>query len=122
MNKKILLKLVDLAVLKFSGNVDQLQAAIGMLFICHYYGWRMVYVAYNKRTINKCQEILCIKFKDSFDEMGSMSFVSEGLSNALEHSNFWKVVSGDIKIKDRKLLIDPVKAASSFHHGGKAYE
>lgn len=114
MNKQQLLKVIDLAVLNFSDDVDELQAAIGMLFIGHYYGWRMLYVAYSKKTVAKHQKLLGVRFRDIFDEMGTMAFASEGLANALEHSNFWKVVGGDIRIQDRKIILNPEKA-TAFH-------
>lgn len=122
MNKKDLFTLCDTACTNFSGNVDQLMSAFGMLHICYFYGWRFLYISYSKKTIANSEKILSIKFRALFPEFGNYSFTSQGLTNALQYDNFWKCVSGDTKIKDRKILIHPLKACKAFHHGGTAYQ
>ncbi len=122
MNKKDLLNATENACANYAGNVDQLMSAIGMLHIGHFYGWRFLYIAFSKRTIANNEKILSIKFRSYLPELGEFSFASQGLSNSLQHANFWKCVSGDIKIKDRKILIHPLEACKAFHHGGTAYQ
>ncbi len=94
----------DNAIINFVGNIDELESALGMLRIGHHVGWKMLYVAHSKRTIRKYEEILDIKIRELFDETGPSAGRSIGLALAEQFSNFWKVVSGDIKIENRKKI------------------
>jgi hypothetical protein len=94
----------DNAIVNFVGTVDELESALGMLRIGHHMGWKMLYVAHSKKTIRKYEEILDIKIRDLFDETGPSAGRSIGLALAEKFSNFWKVVSGDIKIENRKKI------------------
>ena len=116
MLKKDLITIVETAACDYSGNVDQLMSAIGMLHIGYFYGWRFLYIAFSKKTVANYEKILGIKFRTELKELGDLAFTSEGLANALAYDNFWKVASGDIKITDRKTLTHPQIAAASFHH------
>lgn len=92
----------DQAISKFSGNLDELEAALGMLRIGHHFGWRTLYILHSKRTIRKYEEILNIKIRDVFDEEGPSAQRSVGLALAKKASNFWKAVSGEHKIENRR--------------------
>jgi hypothetical protein len=94
------------AILNYSGDVDVLNSAIGMLFTGHYYGWRFLYIVHSKRTVRKYEKVLDIKVTEYFKPTGPLSHRSAGLAEANKHSNFWKCVSGDIQIPDRKLIRD----------------
>lgn len=100
--KQQLQEIEDMAIVNFSGLADELESALGMLRIGHHMGWKMLYVAHSKKTIRKYEEILNIKIRELFDEEGPSAKRSIGLALALKYSNFWKVVSGDIKIENRK--------------------
>ncbi|MES2662908.1 MAG: hypothetical protein V4629_06365 [Pseudomonadota bacterium] len=102
--KSQLQEIEEKAIINFSGTVDELESALGMLRIGHHMGWKMLYVAHSKKTIRKYEEILNIKIRDIFDEEGPSSKRSIGLALASKYSNFWKVVSGDIKIENRKKI------------------
>lgn len=99
-----LLKIAHEAVQYYSGDVDSLNAAVGFLFTGYYFGWRFIVLAHDKKTIRKYELILDIKVRESFGEFGEFSSRSPGLNEAMEHSNFWKCVSGDIKISERKTI------------------
>lgn len=94
----------DNAIIKFSGTIDELESALGMLRVGHHMGWKMLYVAHSKKTIRKYEEILGIKIRELFDETGPSAKRSIGLAMAEMYSNFWKVVSGDIKIENKKTI------------------
>jgi len=115
MNRTMVFKIIENAVQNYSGNVDQLNGAIGMFFMGYYFGWNFLYIAFNKRTIAKYEKILGIDVRHSFESIGLYSPMSEGLYQANKYSNFWKVVSGDIKISDRKTLL-PVQDACKRYH------
>jgi hypothetical protein len=92
------------AIIKFQGNIDELESALGMLRVGHHLGWKVLYIAHSKRTIRKYEDILGIKIREMFPESGPSSKRSIGLSLAEKFSNFWRVVSGDIKIENRKSI------------------
>jgi hypothetical protein len=94
----------DNAIINFVGTIDELESALGMLRVGHHMGWKMLYVAHSKKTIRKYEDILDIKIRELFEETGPSTGRSIGLALAEKHSNFWKVVSGDIKILNRKKI------------------
>lgn len=103
--KAKLQEIEDDAIINFSGTIDELESALGMLRVGFHVGWKMLYVAHSKKTIRKYEDILNIKIRDLFDEEGPSSKRSIGLALASKYSNFWKVVSGDIKIENRKKIV-----------------
>ncbi|MFC1772405.1 hypothetical protein ACFL3A_03520 [Pseudomonadota bacterium] len=90
------------AIANFSGPLDQLNSAIGMLRMGHHFGWRALYIIHSKRTIRKYEDILNIQIRDLFPEEGPSSFRSIGYEVAKTLKNFWKAVSGDEKIEHRR--------------------
>lgn len=92
----------DRAITNFSGTLDELESALGMLRMGHHFGWRVLYLIHSKKTIRKYEEILDIKIRDLFPEEGPSAERSVGLALAKKASNFWKVVSGEIKIENRR--------------------
>lgn len=94
----------DKAITTFQGNIDELESALGMLRVGHHLGWKVLYIVHSKRTIRKYEEILGIKVRELFDETGPSAKRSIGLGLAEKFSNFWRVVSGDIKIENRKSI------------------
>jgi hypothetical protein len=90
------------AIANFSGQLDELESALGMLRMGHHFGWKVLYLIHSKRTIRKYEGFLNIKIREVFPETGPSSYRSFGLSLADKYSNFWKVAGGDIKIPDRK--------------------
>ena len=100
--KSQLQNIEDKAIIHFAGTLDELESALGMLKMGHHFGWRVLYLIHSKKTIRKYEEILDIKIRDLFPEEGPSSERSVGLAFAKKASNFWKVVSGDIKIDNRR--------------------
>jgi len=94
----------DKTISTFTGSIDELESALGVLRIGHHVGWRVLYVAHSKKTIRKYEDILGIKIRELFAEKGPSADRSIGLALAEKFTNFWKVVSGDIKIENRKKI------------------
>ena len=93
------------AIANFKGQLDELESALGMLRMGHHFGWKVLYLIHSKRTIRKYETILGdIKIRDLFPETGPSSYRSYGLAYADKYPNFWKVVSGEFKILDRKKI------------------
>jgi len=86
------------AISRFVGVLDELEAALGMLRVGYHVGWKVLYLVHSKKTIRKYEDILGIKIRDIFPETGPISYRSVGLGLSEKFSNFWKFVSGDIKL------------------------
>ena len=56
------------AFARFTGLFGELEAAIGMLRMGQYVGWRVLIIIHNKSTIRKYEEILGINISEYFDE------------------------------------------------------
>ena len=93
------------AIANFKGQIPDLEAALGILHIGGHLGWRPLALIHNKRTLRKYEDILDIKFKEFFPDEGPSYERSFGYMAAKKIGNFWKAVSGEIKI-DRKKEID----------------
>ena len=90
------------AIARFSGQLDDLESALGVLRMGDYWGWKVLVLIHNKRTIRKFEEILDIKVKEFFPEVGCQTNRSIAYVVAKKIGNFWKAVSGDIKIENRR--------------------
>lgn len=99
-----ILKRVDDSTVEFSGQLDELENALGMFMLGRLMGWKVIVLIHNKRTIRKYEAILGINIREAFPEEGPLAHKSVGLNIAKKLGNFWKAVSGEIKIEDRREL------------------
>ena len=90
------------AIARFSGQLDELESALGMLRMGHHFGWKLLYLMHSKQTVRKYEEILDIKIREVFEESGPSSDRSIGFELAKKVSNFWKIISGEEKIENRR--------------------
>lgn len=101
--KKILDHL-DKRLVEFSGDLSELEQALGFYVVGRHVGWKVLVLIHNKRTIRKFEQILGIDVRTEFPELGPDCDRSLAYSIAKKVSNFWKAVSGDIKIENRQEL------------------
>lgn len=94
----------DFAILNFEGTFDELEAALGVLRLGHHLGWKVLYTIHSKRTIRKYEAILGIKIRETFPETGPSSYRSVGYKIVESVSNFWKAISGETPIEDRRKI------------------
>ncbi len=99
-----LVRIVAEASTRFKGIFDELESAIGMLFLGHLFGWRIVVLIHNKRTIRKYEQILGINIRDEFDEKGPLIDKSIGYLVAEKLKAYWKAVAGEIPLEGRRQL------------------
>lgn len=85
------------AFARFHGQIDEYEAAVGMMHLGYHVGWKPLVLIHNKRTIRKYEEILGINVREMFDEEGPSAERSIGYSIAKKLGNFWKAVSGEVK-------------------------
>lgn len=87
-------EIVACAVNDFEGQLPELENAIGMLYLGHAMGWKVLYVAHSVNTVKKYEAILGIVAKERFPEETHHSDRSLGFRVARSLSNFWRVVRG----------------------------
>lgn len=85
------------AIDNFGGNSSELEGALGMLFVGRRYGWRVVMLIHDRRTVRKYQKILGIDVREQFPAVGDRADKSLGFQAVKKVSNFWKAVRGEIK-------------------------
>lgn len=90
------------AIAKFSGQLDELESALGFLRLGFAYGWKPLTIIHSKKTFRKYENILGIEAREFFPEETATSERSVGYAFAKKLSNFWKAVSGDIKVENRR--------------------
>jgi hypothetical protein len=88
----------------FKGQFEELENALGMMFLGRLVGWKVLVLIHNKRTIRKYEKILGIKVRQEFDPEGPLSHKSLAYDFVLKAGEFWKGVSGDFKIPERRTL------------------
>ena len=92
------------AIARFHGQLPDLGSALGMLRMGDHIGWRPLVIIHNKRTIRKYEEILDIRIREFFPEVGPSAERSRGYKVALKLGNFWKAVSGEKPVEGRQEL------------------
>lgn len=92
------------AIARFSGDITELEAALGVLRVGHHFGWRVLVLIHNKRTLRKYEQILGVTVREFFPAEGPSHERSVGYGWAKKIGNFWKAVSGAIKIEDRRTI------------------
>ena len=95
-------KIIDKAFKDFKGQLTTLEAAIGTLYAGKKFGWRVIYLVHDKRTLKKYEDILDIDFREVFPETTPLSKKSLAWKATEKLSNFWKVVKGEVSITHRK--------------------
>lgn len=94
------------AIANFSGQIEELESALGMLRIGHHLGWKVLALIHNKRTLRKYEDILGINIREYFPEIGPSAERNIAYLAVQKIGNFWKAVSGEIKIDRKRELKD----------------
>lgn len=94
------------AIAKFSGNLDELESALGFLRMGFQYGWKVLAIIHSKKTFKKYEQILEIDAHELLPEETPTSDRSIGFAMAKKLSKFWQIVNGEEKI-DRKRESSP---------------
>ena len=91
-------RLMDQATREFSGQLDELESALGMYVLGHHVGWKVLHLIHSKRTIKKYEEILGIRVTEVFQPAGPDADRALVFKFIKDLSNFWKAVSGEEKV------------------------
>lgn len=90
------------------GSFTELESALGMLYMGHAFGWKVLYIIHSASTVRKYERILGIIAKEEFPAETDHSNRSLAFGVAKKVSNFWKAVRGEVEadgIRDKG--IDP---------------
>jgi len=98
-------KLVHKAIKDFEGQFDEMEGAVGMYFVGHLVGWRVLVLIHNKRTIRKYQDALRIDIRKEFPETGPLTEKSVGYMLVQKAKAFWKAVSGEFSVENRRAVL-----------------
>lgn len=90
------------AFARFHGQIDEFEAAVGMMHLGYQVGWKPLVLIHNKRTIRKYQDILQIDIREMFKPEGPSAERSLGYMIAKKIGNFWKAVSGEVRDDELK--------------------
>ncbi|MCL4774921.1 MAG: hypothetical protein KJZ98_13320 [Burkholderiaceae bacterium] len=97
---------VDMICRDFKGQFDELEAALGMMLLGRLVGWKVLALIHNKRTIRKYEQILGINIREAFPEEGPLAHKSLAYQTAKAVGKYWKAVSGDEPVPNRRVLSD----------------
>lgn len=98
------IEVVEAAIHEFSGDLSELESAIGMYAIGRHFGWKVLYIVHSKSTIRKYERILGKPIRDEFPEIGPDAKRSNGFRLLETVSNFWKAISGSQPIPNRRQI------------------
>ena len=99
---ELLVAIINNAIDRFEGSFDELERAIGMLMMGDYVGWKVLVILHSKTTLKKYEQILGITVREFFVPEGPIAARSNGYRLAVSIGKFWKVVSGDEPVADRR--------------------
>lgn len=99
---KRILDHLDRRFVEYSGTFEEAEQALGFYLAGRHIGWKPLLLIHNKRTIRRFEEILNIEIRKEFPEVGPDAERSNAYRIGQKISNFWKAVSGDIKIEGRR--------------------
>lgn len=94
------------ATARHVGDITELEQAIGAVFVAKLYGWRVLRLIHNAKTVKKFERILGIHFQELCKDETMISDRSLAFSFTKTIGKFWDVVNSRIKVPgDRKILV-----------------
>lgn len=88
------------------GHAGELESALGMLYMGHAFGWKVLYIIHSASTVRKYERILDIVAKDFFPAETEHSDRSYAYVAVKKVSNFWKAIRGEVEadgIRDKSI-------------------
>jgi len=94
MNNKDLIKKLDKAIESFEGDATELEKAIGMLVVGRKFGWKVLMLIHDKRTIKKYEKFLDVNLREELPEVGKLASHSVAWKIVEKVGGFWNAVKG----------------------------
>jgi len=102
MNDEQIIKMIEEVSTAFVGQLDDLQAAVGMLAVGRLYGWRVTRLISSRRH----WAVACKLFgdlKELLPERGVLAHKSVGLAIVDKAGGYWEVIGGAVSREDLPL-------------------
>ena len=87
---------IDSVTKKFRGNVNELEQAIGVWIVGRKFGWKVLFLVHDRKTLAKYGKILGIDFRSELQDVGPLAHKSLAWKAFQKVTNFWKAVRGEI--------------------------
>ena len=87
---------IDKRTQEFKGQISELEQAIGMWMVGRQFGWKVMLLVHDRKTIAKYEDLLGIDFRNEVPDVGKFAHKSVAWTAVQKVSNFWKAVKGEI--------------------------
>jgi hypothetical protein len=87
---------VDALIENYRGNANELEQAIGVWIVGRKFGWKVMLLVHDRKTLAKYETILGIDFRNELEEVGPLAKKSMAWKAFQGVTNFWKAVRGEI--------------------------
>lgn len=94
-DSKIILH-IDKVTKNFKGQIPELEQAIGVWVVGRQFGWKVMLLVHDRKTIAKYEKLLGIDYRNEVPDVGEFAHKSLAWRAAQKVSNFWKAVKGEI--------------------------
>ena len=106
MTDKEVIELVNQKTIKFKGQLNELEGAIGMLIVGRHFGWKVLLLIHDKKTIKKYENILGLDFRVELPDVGKHADKSVAWLAVKKIKSFWQAVKGEAPgIRSRKIRL-----------------
>ena len=107
-NDEEMMKKIDEVSINFTGQLDDLTAAVGMVMVGRLYGWRVIRLVNSKRLWSFACKLFG-DLKELLPERGVLAHKSLGLAIVDKSGDYWDVVSGrgnrdGLPLQERKMI------------------
>jgi len=92
---KAIIPHIDKRTQNFKGQINELEQAIGMWFVGRQFGWKVMFLVHDRKTIAKYEKLLKIDFRNEVPDVGDFAKKSVAWRAVQRVSNFWKAVKGE---------------------------
>ena len=93
--RKELLAHFDSRMAEFRGDLTKLEHAIGTFVVGRQFGWKILLLAHDRKTIANYEKTLDLDFKEELPEVGPLARKSVGWAAVQKVASFWKAVKGE---------------------------
>ena len=97
-------KMIDKATADFKGDITELEAAIGLLFVSEHMGWKPMLLVHDPRTVKKYEDHLRLGDRNFsyrtpglLPEVGPKAMKLNAWRLVQKGLNFWRAVRGQEK-------------------------
>ena len=86
---------IDPFIEDFRGNIHEFEQAIGAWVVGRKFGWKVMLLVHDRRTIAKYEKLLGVDFREQLPEVGPLARKSLAWKAFQSVTNFWKAVRGE---------------------------